>query len=182
MRTIPNILSISRICLVPIFIVAYFLDGDGAKTYAISIYALASITDVLDGFLARRYGASTKLGKFLDPLGDKMINVSAMACITVDMLIPVWAVVVTVVKELLMAIGGLIVRKKATGELPPSNLLGKASTVVFFLVCLTLMVFRNIPRKVATILITIAVALTVTALLSYIKTYFRIMKNRERQT
>ena len=175
MRSIPNILSIFRICLVPVFIIAYFLDGHDVKAYAILIYSLASLTDFLDGFLARRLGASSKLGKVLDPLGDKMMNVSAMICITVDGLIPVWAVIVTVVKELMMGTGGLIVRKKTGSDIPPSNLLGKMSTVVFFLVCAALMLFKNIPRNAAVISISVAVALTFAALISYFVTYLNIM-------
>ena len=178
MRSIPNILSIFRICLVPVFIITYFLDGHDTKTYAIIIYAVASFTDFLDGFLARKLKASSKLGKFLDPLGDKMMTVSALICITIDRLIPVWAVVVTVIKEILMTIGGLIVRKRNGAEIPPSNLLGKMSTVIFFLVCVALMLFKDIPRNVAVLLISVAVTFTFAALASYVVTYINIMKNK----
>lgn len=181
MRSVPNILSIFRICLVPVFIIAFFADGHEIKYYAMFIYALASFTDVLDGFLARKFKASTKLGKFLDPLGDKMMTVSVLVCIAVDEIIPFWAVIVTVLKELLMTIGGLIVRRKASSELPPSNILGKVSTIVFFLVCLTLMAFRSIPNYAATAMIAFAVALTFAALASYFITYINIMKNRGRE-
>jgi len=178
-RSIPNILSIFRICLVPVFIVAYFLDGNDIKTYAILIYALATFTDFLDGFIARKFKASSNLGKFLDPFGDKLMSVSAMVCITIDRIIPVWAVIVTGIKEIMMAIGGLIVRRKTKSEIPPSNLLGKTSTVVFFLVSVTLMLFRSIPGKVAAIMISAAVVLTFAALISYFITYVNIMKNNE---
>ena len=179
MRSIPNILSIFRICLVPVFIVVYFLDGHDVKTYAILIYALASFTDFLDGFIARRFKASSNLGKFLDPFGDKLMAVSAMVCITIDRIIPVWAVIATGIKEIMMAIGGLIVRRKTRAEIPPSNLIGKTSTVVFFLVSATLMLFRSIPGDIAAIMITAAVALTFVALVSYFITYVNIMKNNE---
>ena len=178
MRSIPNILSVFRICLVPVFIAAYFLDGHDIKIYAILIYALASLTDFLDGFIARRFKAASKLGKFLDPLGDKLMTVSAMVCITIDALIPAWAVIVTGTKEIMMAIGGLIVRNKNGAEIPPSNLLGKISTVLFFLACVTLMLFRDIPRNIAVLLISVAVAFAFAALVSYFITYINIMKNK----
>lgn len=177
MRSIPNILSIFRICLTPVFIVTYFLDGLDTRKYALLVYALASFTDFLDGFLARRFQASSKLGKFLDPFADKLMTVSALVCITIDGLIPVWAVIVTVVKEVMMATGGLIVRRKTGAEIPPSNLIGKTSTVVFFLVCAALMLFGSIERRFAVIMISAAVALTIAALISYFVTYINIMKN-----
>ncbi|MDR0491289.1 MAG: CDP-alcohol phosphatidyltransferase family protein [Oscillospiraceae bacterium] len=179
MRFVPNILSTFRICLVPVFITVYFVDERDVKLYAVLIYALASFSDFLDGFIARRFEASSKLGKVLDPMGDKLMTVSVMVCITIDGVIPIWAVLVAGVKEILMAIGGFLVHKFAGVEMPPSNLIGKSSTVVFFLVCLTLMLFRDIPGNTATILISVAVALTFIALLSYINTYVAVMKNRE---
>ena len=177
---VPNLLSIFRICLVPIFIITYFTDERDTKIYAVLIYALASFSDFLDGFLARRFKASSELGKVLDPLGDKLMTISAMVCITIDGLIPIWAVLVAGVKEILMAIGGFLVHKMAGAKIPPSNLAGKASTVLFFLVCLTLMLFRDIPGSVATTLISVAIALTFIALASYVRTYISVMKNKNR--
>ena len=179
MRGIPNTISIFRICLVPIFIVAYFSDTHDIKIYAAFIYALATFSDFLDGFLARRLKASTNLGKILDPLGDKLMTVAVMICITIDGVIPIWAVIVTGVKEIIMAIGGFVVHKAAHVEIPASNLIGKTSTVVFFLVCVTIMLFRDIPREVATWLIAGAIVLMFAALASYVNTYITVMKNKQ---
>ena len=182
MRAIPNILSIFRICLVPVFIVVFFLDGDDTKIYAVLLYALAAFTDFLDGFLARRLEASSKLGKFLDPFADKLMTVSALVCITIEEIIPIWAVIVTVVKEILMAIGGFIVRKKSVAEIPPSNLLGKTSTVFFFLVSAALMLFRDIPPNTAVFMISAAVALAFAALVGYFITYLNIMRKAKEES
>ena len=180
MKIVPNIISIFRICLVPVFIVVYFSADRDAKLYPALIYALASFSDFLDGFLARRFKASSKLGKILDPLGDKMMTVSVMVCITIDGIIVFWAVLIVVVKEILMAIGGFVMHKVARADIPPSNLLGKTSTVVFFLVCVTLMLFRNmLPDGVALVLISFAIALTLFALAGYLNTYIKVMKNRD---
>jgi len=177
-KIVPNILSIFRICLVPVFIVVYFTVPGDSKIYPVLIYALASITDFLDGFLARRYKAASELGKILDPMGDKMMTITVMVCITIDGIIPLWAVLVAGVKELIMAIGGLVMHKVAHSDIPPANLLGKVSTVVFFLVCVTLMLFRSIPENTAIALISFAIALTLIALISYLNTYITVMKNR----
>lgn len=179
MKIVPNILSIFRICLVPVFIIVYFSNTDKINLYPALIYALASFTDFLDGFLARKYKASSELGKVLDPLGDKLMTIAVMVCITIDGIIPLWAVLVAVAKELMMAIGGLVLHKIARVDIPPSNLLGKTSTVVFFLVCVALMIFREIPENAAIALISFAIALTVIALISYINTYISAMKSKE---
>ena len=179
MKVVPNILSIFRICLVPIFIAVYLSDANEIKSYAIFVYALATLSDFLDGFLARMFKASTSLGKILDPLGDKLMTIAVMVCITIDGLIPVWAVLIAVIKELMMAIGGLVIHKVVNVEIPPANLIGKTSTVVFFLVCVTIMIFREIPRETAIWMISGAIVLMFIALASYTKTYITVMKNRK---
>ena len=181
MRVVPNLLSIFRICLVPVFVVVYFTDVNDIKLYPTLIYALASISDILDGFLARKLKASSKLGMLLDPLGDKLMTISVMTCITIDGIIPFWAVLVAGVKEILMAIGGFIIHRVARADLQSANKLGKTSTVVFFIVCVALMLFRKIPGDIATIMISLAIMLTIFALASYINTYITLMKNRAPQ-
>ena len=176
MKVVPNIISVFRICLVPVFIAVYFYDDNERKLYAVAVYALASFSDFLDGYLARKYKASSNLGKLLDPLGDKLMTISVMVCITIDGLIPFWAVLVAGIKELLMGAGGIVLHKKARKQLLPSNLIGKTSTVVFFLVCATLMLFINIPRWASTTLISVAIVLTFIALVSYLIKYIKIMK------
>jgi len=178
-KIVPNIISVFRICLVPVFIFAYFVDGRDTKFYAILVYALASFSDFLDGFLARKYKVSSNLGKLLDPLGDKLMTFSVMVCITIDGLLPIWAVLITGVKEILMAIGGYVVHRVAHVEIPASNLAGKVSTVVFFLVCVTVMIF-DISGEVVVIMISCAILLALLAIASYIRTYVIVMKKREK--
>jgi len=158
--------------------VLYFSDDRDIKTYAVIVYAIATLSDFLDGFLARRLMASTNLGKILDPLGDKLMMIAVMACITIEGLIPIWAVLVAGTKEILMAIGGFVVHKVANVEIPPSNFIGKLTTVVFFLVCVTLMLFKEISSAVAIGMISGAILLMFAALASYINTYAKVMKNR----
>ena len=180
MKVIPNIISFFRICLVPVFVFVYFSDEAETKLYAVLIYALAAFSDFLDGFFARKYRASSNLGKLLDPLGDKLMTFTVLVCITIDRVIPIGAVLVVGVKEVLMGVGGIVLHRKAHVELLPSNLIGKTSTVVFFLVCVTLMLFRNIPAAIATAMIYLAICLTLVALVSYLIAYIRVMKNREK--
>ena len=180
MKIIPNLLSIFRICLVPFFIVVYFSGTHDSKVFPALIYALASFSDFLDGFLARRFNASSKLGMFLDPLGDKLMTISVMVCITIDGIIPFWAVLVAGVKEILMAIGGFVMHKVAHADIMPANMLGKTATVIFFFVCVTLMLFRSIPGDIAIVMISVAIVLTLLALASYLDKYIKLMKNRNK--
>ena len=178
MKYVPNIISVFRICLVPVFIIAYFTEPGELKLAAVAVYVVAAFSDFLDGFIARRFQASSNLGKVLDPLGDKLMTISVMACITIDGLIPIWAIIVAVTKELLMAAGGFVLHKVAGVEILPSNIIGKTSTVVFFVVFMTLILFRDIPRGVAIGLISFAIGLTFVALISYFSRYHKVMKNR----
>jgi len=179
MKHIPNIISIFRIFLVPVFVVVYFSDDSDNNLHAVLVYALAAFSDFLDGFLARKFKVSSNLGKVLDPLGDKLMIMAVMVCITIDGLIPLWAVLLTALKEILMGAGGILLHKRAHADIPASNIIGKTSTVVFFLVCATLMLFRYLPDWASILLISVAIGLTFIALVSYLIKYVRIMKSME---
>ncbi|MCM1289088.1 MAG: CDP-alcohol phosphatidyltransferase family protein [Corallococcus sp.] len=79
---LPNKLTILRICMIPLFIAAYFLPFSWAPWVAVGIFVLAAFTDFLDGFIARKYHLVTDLGKLLDPIADKILVTSALFCIT----------------------------------------------------------------------------------------------------
>jgi len=185
-KAVPNILSVFRICLVPVFIIVYFIDSRDIKYYAVLVYAIAGLSDFLDGFIARRFDAQSKLGKLLDPLGDKLMTFSVLVCITITSItsvasatrpILICAVIVFFVKEALLGIGGLVLHKKARVELPPANVLGKASTFVFFVVCIVLMLFKDLPVPVTITMITVAMCLTLVALAGYLLLYIKVMKS-----
>ena len=186
MKVVPNILSVFRICLVPIFVIAYFIDDHDVKYYAILVYVIAGLSDFLDGYIARRFDAQSKLGKLLDPLGDKLMTFTVLICITVTNFsnyIFLGTVIVFFVKEILMGIGGLIIHKKAKVELPPSNFIGKASTFIFFVVCAALMLFRiHLSNLVIALMLSVAMCLSLIALFVYLKSYVKIMRARPKKT
>jgi CDP-diacylglycerol--glycerol-3-phosphate 3-phosphatidyltransferase len=179
-KFVPNILSVFRICLVPVFVIAFVADERDVKYYAILVYAVAGLSDFLDGYIARKFKAQSGLGKFLDPLGDKLMTFTVLVCITTTRHVLIPATAVFFVKEALMGIGGLIIHKKAHVEMPPANFIGKASTVVFFLVCIALMFFWNLPNGIAVLLTSFAIGLTLIALFIYLRSYIRIMKSRNK--
>jgi len=175
--SIPNILSLIRLALVPAFIAVFFADFPKAHVYAGSIFILASLTDALDGFIARKYGMITRLGRVLDPLADKLMTAAAIVCITIAGILPVWIFIVFAIKEVLMGIGALVMFKKIDDVLP-SNYLGKTASVVFFVFCLILMLF-DIPQPYATAMLSAALVFAILAFIRYaIRFYDTIIKRQ----
>jgi len=179
MLNIPNILSLLRLCLVPVFVIVYFSPLPNAGVWAVAVYVLATITDYLDGHIARKYHLITNLGRVLDPLGDKMFTFAVLACLAIDGMIPWWIVIIFVGKEALMGIGGLLIHRRARVDIPSSNYIGKTATVLFFLVCAVLILFDNIPHTAAVIMICAALAVSLAAFVSYLTKYLRIMRERK---
>lgn len=175
---LPNILSLFRLCLVPLFILAYFSKIEGSVLLAVTIFVVAAITDILDGMIARRFNKTSNLGKILDPLGDKMMTISVLACITIDRIIPFWAVMVLLVKECLMGLGGFYLYQKRS-FMPPSNFFGKSSTVVFFLACVILLLFRDLPKPWPTIIISVAIAVMAAAFVNYFVIFIKLITRKQ---
>ncbi|MEG1560374.1 MAG: CDP-alcohol phosphatidyltransferase family protein [Clostridia bacterium] len=109
MRHIPNILSAIRILMIGVFI--YFFVNVNYVACLIT-YIIAFLTDLLDGYLARRNNWISDLGKVLDPLADKLMLITALVCFTVAGWVPLWLLILVVSKELLMILGGMFLYKK----------------------------------------------------------------------
>ncbi len=124
MKYIPNLLSFLRLALCPAFIWAFF---NLSSQTAFFIFLTASLLDVIDGFIARKFDAVSSLGKILDPVADKVLQLSALVCFTLKGSIPYFAVLIIVLKELFMLIGGGIISKKQ-GDMVYSNTFGKISS------------------------------------------------------
>lgn len=174
---VPNFLSLLRLAMVPVFAVVFFRPEPSAPIWAAVIYALAFVTDVADGWIARHFNQITLLGRILDPLADKLMTFTVIISLAVAGIIPVWAAVIFFLKELCMGIGAVSMFRKAE-DIIPSNWFGKVSTFVFFVVCAALILFPAIPHAVATALITGALALTIVALVSYALEYRSVLRKR----
>lgn len=124
--TIPNVLTIIRIILIPVFVVLFFR---GEKIAALCVFCAASLTDMLDGYLARKLNQITDFGKLFDPLADKLMVLTAMVCQTFWGPLPLVAVIVVALKELVMVLGGVFMLSK--GVVVYSNYFGKAAQVGF---------------------------------------------------
>lgn len=124
--TIPNVLTLLRITTVPLLIYLIAQPGPLPSALAAGVFFIASITDFLDGYIARNYGSGTDLGKFLDPLADKLIVAAALIMLTIvsrSPRVPAWMVVVLVSRELLVT--GLRTFAAARGRIIAADELGK---------------------------------------------------------
>ena len=138
MLNIPNMLTLTRIILVPVFIVALF---QGYCKVSLCIFLFAGVTDALDGFIARRFNMCTRLGAVLDPLADKLLVVSSMLAFGWLGRLPIWLVATVIVRDMLIICGALAYFF-LTGELEmePSGL-SKGNT--FIQITLVLLVLAN---------------------------------------
>ena len=102
MRQIPNILTIFRILITPFFIFTFFQEGLVWRLVMLAVFILSTATDKIDGYLARKYGWESALGKFLDPLADKILITSAFICLIFINYIDIWMVAVIVVRDLVV--------------------------------------------------------------------------------
>lgn len=165
---IPNILTIIRLILVPVFAIAFYNEGD-AKIISVIIFLVASATDVADGYIARKYNLSTKLGQLLDPLADKLMQLMVIMCLAFSGRLPVWFVIILAIKELLLIIGGTFLYIKKTYV--KANILGKLYTIVLFAVLVSLMAFPAYSKVIEYILLIGVAFIGMVALLGYCYSY-----------
>jgi cardiolipin synthase len=126
--TIPNILSMLRLALVPVFLV-YLVLGD--YIVALVVLVVASLTDLLDGFLARRLGQITRLGQLLDPAADRLYIFAALVGLAAQQLVPWWIVVIIVARDVFLLALGVVLANYGFGPLPVHQL-GKVATFALF--------------------------------------------------
>ena len=176
----PNKLTVLRMALVPVFIALFYLDAVPLHAlWAFIVFAAASLTDMLDGHIARSRGLVTDFGKFMDPLADKILVVSAMVCLMDVSLAPALAVIIVVAREFLVTSLRLVAAPK--GIVIAADKWGKYKTVSQMLWICTALLMEGISggiwspamRGVNTVLMALAVALTVVSGANY------VWKNRE---
>lgn len=161
LKYIPNCLSILRILLVPVFI---FLFLKERYYWALAVFLIGGATDVLDGILARRFGWITDIGKILDPIGDKLMQCAALACLYAKHIIPLWLLIFFAVKESLMLIGGLFVFMKKKFVVV-SSWQGKLAVVFFYAAIVFFIVARitdyqvPLPAQLAICIVMLGLAL-----------------------
>ncbi|MCL1859345.1 MAG: CDP-alcohol phosphatidyltransferase family protein [Oscillospiraceae bacterium] len=141
LKYIPNILSAIRLMLVPVFIYLFFAYYKEKIYIPLCVFVIAGLTDIIDGYLARRNNWITNLGKFLDPLADKLLQCSVLVCFVIINVVPWWLAGMFILKELFMICGALIVLKKIKVTVR-SHWYGKFTTAVFYAIALLVFIFK----------------------------------------
>ena len=191
--TIPNLLSVIRILLIPVFAVLF---NDGNYLWAVIVLAISGLTDFFDGKIARKFNQISALGKLLDPIADKLTQITIAIVFymtfsgsgdeTVKKFS--WVFLVFLIKEAVMVVGGAIMimlgLKPVAAEMP-----GKIATFAFYAIMCLIMVFGpdigilgnvfTLPASVMLILVGISVVLTIVAFGSYLPGVFKQVKERK---
>jgi len=173
--SIPNLITLGRILLVPVVVWAIV---SGAMWVAFVLFVVAGISDAVDGFLAKRFGMTTELGRYLDPLADKALIVSIYLALGINDLIPHWLVILVVSRDILI-VGGIMLSWVLGSPLKIKPLLvSKLNTVaqiVFACVVLGTLGF-DIKAETLTLLLMITVAaLTLLSVAAYVAEWMRHM-------
>ena len=166
---LPNKLTVLRIIMVPFFVFFMLTDAGGAanKWIALVIFCVASLTDMLDGKIARARGLVTNFGKFMDPLADKLLVCSAMICFIELEKLPAWFVIIIIGREFI--ISGFRLIAAENGIVIAANYWGKFKTVSQMIMIILLLIdLGGVFDILEQIFIWLSLALTVISLITYI--------------
>lgn len=175
--TIPNLLSLLRLLMIPVIIWLY-CEKENAVAAAAMIL-VSGLTDVTDGMIARRFHLVSDLGKLLDPVADKLTQGALIFCLIYKYEWMLWLFIIFTVKEIIMGISGLIVIKK-TNVVNSAQWFGKLSTLVLYAVLLLLFLFPNIRMVWVKIMIMLCAAVQVLSMVKYLLFHWRLLRNKEK--
>lgn len=173
---LPNKLTMFRVVLIPFFVVFMMVDITNAdKWIALAVFIIASLTDLLDGKIARKYNLVTNFGKFMDPLADKLLVCSALICLVALERIPAWIVIVIIAREFI--ISGFRLVAADNGVVIAASFWGKFKTT-FQMVMICLMIADLAVISLLTdIVMWAALVLTVVSLADYLVKNKDVMKD-----
>lgn len=166
-RKIPNILTVLRIFLAPVFPVVYLYCSENSNIYALILFLIVGATDILDGYIARKYNFITVFGTAMDPLADKLMLIAVFIAFTMKQILPLWLVIFVITQELIMIFIGLYFYFKKEKYVIPSNVFGKTATMMIFLAIIGILVAPEV--KLFVDIVYVAVGLKIIAFMSYVK-------------
>lgn len=174
-KNLPNYITIFRLILVFVFIFLFSSDIDNKSLYCVITFLVAGLSDVLDGFLARKFKIESNFGKLMDPLADKLMQITVAVCIASMEHSLSWVPVFLILKELVMILGAAKLLKKDK-IVVQANFFGKLASVIYFLVFLVIMIFENIDPLVKQGLCISFVIVSILAFVNYINAYYKKVK------
>ncbi len=169
-KHVPNILTMCRFVLIP-FIFGSIINDDYVAAFV--FLTLSGITDILDGFIARKFNFITNFGKLIDPLADKATQISTLIALSFAGIIPYWILVVVFVKEAIMIAGAAFLYGKKL--VVSSRWYGKLATVIFYIAIVASLIINyfEISFHVDIYIYYIALALTIFALVMYFREFYK---------
>jgi len=173
--TIPNLLSLFRLCLIPVCAWLYCVKDDCLTTTILLI--VSAVTDVLDGFIARRFNMVSDLGKILDPIADKLTQIVMILCLVSNfryMLIPL---ILLTVKEILAAVTGFLTIRK-TNKVMSALWHGKLTTLLLYTMMVLHIIWLNIPATVSKLSVAACTAMMLLSCVLYSIRNIRILLDR----
>ena len=173
--TVPNLLTLFRILLIPVLAAALLSGIESGDVVAAIVFAIASFTDALDGYIARRNKDVTTFGKLMDPLADKLLVTSALVSLVALDRLQAWVAMVIIARE--FAVTGLRQLAMEHGEVIPASQWGKAKTVVQIAMVLALIAVDGSPAWVDA-LVYLTVAITVASAIDYFFSFRSLLHAR----
>ncbi len=173
LKHIPNILTIIRFLLIPIILIYIFT---GNYILALIVFTISALTDIADGFIARKFNLISNFGKLMDPLADKLTQIATLTSLVIKEIIPIWILIIVISKEFIMICGASFLYGKDV--VVYSKWYGKLSTVLLYIA----IVFSLLTKQFALIgiwenidlaLFTLAIIMTLFALVMYIKDLYK---------
>lgn len=168
---LPNKITVLRVVLIPFFIVFMMMSASWAKWAALAVFVAASLTDFVDGHLARKLNMITDFGKFMDPLADKMLVAAAMILLTEEGIIPAWIVIVIIGREFIVSGFRMLAAEK--GRVIAAGWWGKIKTAETMVMLVIVLLFQAIGLSggayfvIEQVLIYLALVLTVISMIDY---------------
>ena len=163
MKHVPNILTVIRFIFIPSIVISLIYDN---YLLALTLFTLSSLTDVLDGKIARKYNAISDFGKLMDPLADKLTQLSVLLTLSIKNVIPIWIVVILVLKETVMIAGASFLYGKSL--VVSSKWYGKLTTVLIYIAVVSSCLIKiiNLPNFDIYIYV-LAIAFAIFSLIKY---------------
>ena len=168
-RQIPNILTIFRFILIPFIVINLVYDSYIA---AFIIFTVSGLTDILDGFIARKYNFITNFGKLIDPLADKCTQIITLGTLAIKDIIPMWIIIIVILKEFIMVSGASFLYGKEL--VVSSRWYGKLATVLFYIaiVCSLFIKQFDFSFDFSIYIYYLALISTIFSLIMYIKAFY----------
>lgn len=173
LKHVPNILTIIRFLLIP-FIIFYIFTGNYLLAFV--FFTISGITDIADGFIARKYNLISNFGKLMDPLADKLTQISTLTSLVLTNIIPIWILIIVILKEFIMIVGASFLYGKDV--VVYSRWYGKLATVLFYVAIVFSLITKQfeltgIWKQFDFILYCLALITTVFALIMYVKDLYK---------